>query len=581
MMSSVDDPCIWRGYAAALERLQVLEARARNPRDPLLRSCRAELEQVRRRLGNPTIPRLQYVAKRFPLPVLVAVVDAWSEATGLHGVRGAFNMTADEVVQMVAAAASRSNIPQVRAGHTPYDRYLPWVAAQLAPLHRAAIRAARRCAAWRLSQLYEGHPHTAFLAGVSRAKDLVDISMLATDENRDAYVAFSKPGRAGGPCAAWELAHFQYLNAAAKIRQEFRVITEWADATGTDLGTVDIDAATAAAGEWAKVQDAKSCDPVPQGTVVYRWQDGWTVQELTTYEQLRCESALLRHCVKDYYEEVKGGDVVIYSLRDPTGRPRVTMEWNPSRHVMVQVRAFANRAPTTELVLQLAQFREGCPLLNTPWTRAEPRIHAISDMMGYLATYVARLPDHQGKRRKVEVHVFTNRSWGRTRLAFSDEVYQEYVEDRDTEVMDVVDNVAESMVNAGLRPCDEDEDDDEADCIDEDEWAAMERQYLDEALVGWEEGWTPSISISGVSLRERELNDLAWRLWVDDMMDRDGSLLEDRTGSSVDDDELMGAVMDAPIVGVWMRVGSGPHGRLDPGEPAGPCKRRSGQRSTK
>ena len=63
-----------------------------------------------------------------------------------------------------------------------------------------------------------------------------------------------------------------------------------------------------------------------QGEVVFSWPDGWTAQRLTTKPQLEFEGAAQRHCVGGYCEDVRRGDVEIYSIRRPDGMPEVTIE---------------------------------------------------------------------------------------------------------------------------------------------------------------------------------------------------------------------------------------------------------------
>lgn len=63
-----------------------------------------------------------------------------------------------------------------------------------------------------------------------------------------------------------------------------------------------------------------------QGDVVYKFHDGWTIQKLTTEDQLQYEGDEMGHCVGGYSHQVGEGQTIIYSLRDPKGNPHVTME---------------------------------------------------------------------------------------------------------------------------------------------------------------------------------------------------------------------------------------------------------------
>jgi hypothetical protein len=72
-------------------------------------------------------------------------------------------------------------------------------------------------------------------------------------------------------------------------------------------------------------QERANAEP---GKVVMRFDDGWTVQELTTRSQLGAEGKNMGHCVGglSYFDAVTSGDIQIFSLRDAKGIPRVTLE---------------------------------------------------------------------------------------------------------------------------------------------------------------------------------------------------------------------------------------------------------------
>lgn len=65
--------------------------------------------------------------------------------------------------------------------------------------------------------------------------------------------------------------------------------------------------------------------------VLHAWPDGWTLRRLRP-EHLDYEGDAMGHCVGGYgYEdEVRDGNKAILSLRDPSGRPHVTAELEPS-----------------------------------------------------------------------------------------------------------------------------------------------------------------------------------------------------------------------------------------------------------
>jgi 2'-5' RNA ligase len=65
------------------------------------------------------------------------------------------------------------------------------------------------------------------------------------------------------------------------------------------------------------------------GEVVHQWDDGWTVRRLTEPEHLEAEGDAMGHCVGGYADMVQQGETLIYSLRDPQGKPHATWEVRP------------------------------------------------------------------------------------------------------------------------------------------------------------------------------------------------------------------------------------------------------------
>lgn len=73
----------------------------------------------------------------------------------------------------------------------------------------------------------------------------------------------------------------------------------------------------------------------------------WQLLELTNSNQLRSEGAALHHCVASYADRCYRGTSSIWSLRLWRGgkvRPVLTIEVDPRRRAVVQVRGYANRA---------------------------------------------------------------------------------------------------------------------------------------------------------------------------------------------------------------------------------------------
>lgn len=127
------------------------------------------------------------------------------------------------------------------------------------------------------------------------------------------------------------LTETQWTSRFAEMRDELErhgtVIAQWAQAEHVDIMRLGYDEVVERAGAWFR--EHKEERDVPQGEVVYKFKDGYTIQKLTAPEQLKLEGDVMGHCVGSYCEAVSTGRSVIYSLRDKKGRPHVTIEWQP------------------------------------------------------------------------------------------------------------------------------------------------------------------------------------------------------------------------------------------------------------
>ena len=81
---------------------------------------------------------------------------------------------------------------------------------------------------------------------------------------------------------------------------------------------------------------------VQKGTVpVFKAATGETVVVLTERESLADEGSRMAHCVATYDRWVESGESKIFSLRDPNGLPRATIEAD-HRGTVWQIKGFAN-----------------------------------------------------------------------------------------------------------------------------------------------------------------------------------------------------------------------------------------------
>lgn len=81
---------------------------------------------------------------------------------------------------------------------------------------------------------------------------------------------------------------------------------------------------------------------------------GWRWVQVVASDSLDREGALMRHCVGSYADTVEEGRSVIYSLRDPDNKPRLTIEARGPH--LSQLKAFANGACPPNLMPAAREF---------------------------------------------------------------------------------------------------------------------------------------------------------------------------------------------------------------------------------
>lgn len=129
-----------------------------------------------------------------------------------------------------------------------------------------------------------------------------------------------------------------YRDAEVALLGKAPAIAMWASHENADLSKTDL----ATALEAIQHFDAFEGE-MPQGRVVYRFDDGYTIQELSDNE-LEAEGEAMQHCVGDYCLADTPG-IHIYSLRDERGMPHVTMEYDGQSGHFVQIQGKQNDTP--------------------------------------------------------------------------------------------------------------------------------------------------------------------------------------------------------------------------------------------
>lgn len=327
---------------AAREGFQVEHGMTTDLGTATLEGLSKELESYRQH--NPVIPRIEYVTKTYPDFVVVATLSAWAEAVGQHGLREhamrIFHDGPEDDVGRVIRVLPRLMKEWKAPADTPFDRYLPWVAREFNRIYKPYKKAARR----------RGLP--SFPAHF----DMASLTLgRITPENEP---------------VSREIV--QLRDDTRILRDRFGSVANWAAANNVDLNRYTWEQAITLAAEWA---EAREIEGIPQGKIVYEFDDGWTVQELgidphlpTAQAELNAEGDIMQHCLDTYDAREAGKLFRIFSLRDPKGRPHTTMEWYPHERYVVQLRGKQNDAPQQEYLERMTAFRDAVLDPLTGWT---------------------------------------------------------------------------------------------------------------------------------------------------------------------------------------------------------------------
>lgn len=127
-----------------------------------------------------------------------------------------------------------------------------------------------------------------------------------------------------------------------------------------DISSYDIEKAEMASDQWHATMAGQGEGLIYEPTEPYaimldlnydeqhpNW-DGWTIQEVSTKNDLQCEGNLMNHCVGGYGRDVQSGSSRIFSLRDPQNRPHATIETDNSGTQVRQIKGNSNDVPKRE-----------------------------------------------------------------------------------------------------------------------------------------------------------------------------------------------------------------------------------------
>lgn len=116
----------------------------------------------------------------------------------------------------------------------------------------------------------------------------------------------------------------------SRMISRFRAVCIWASENKVDIGKLTAEEAL----DQSEGYESKASQKAAQkeandaaNPVIYKFPDGWYVQELKTDEALKNEGDRMGHCVGGYCDVVKSGSTRVFSLRNPKGGSRVTLEY--------------------------------------------------------------------------------------------------------------------------------------------------------------------------------------------------------------------------------------------------------------
>lgn len=307
---------------------------------------------------NPPIDRLRFIAKTYakqPWVILdmVSVIantvgdDHWAQRVREAAVQADPQLAADLENTYAIVGAGQLNYHRYSLlGQSPlpdrYDDVAQAVVAMVA--ERAPFRephAADGAFPWMATQL------SKLVKAFSRHRSYDTAARAAQQEYAEAFAFFKRSGTAIG---IW-------------MRETRPDITKmsWRDVQ-REIDSYDFGDALGSKGE-----------------IVYEWDDGWTIQKLTTDDQLEHEGEAMQHCVGTYCEDVRDGLSEIYSLRSPKGTSHVTVEYDPKRKKFAQVKGKQNDAPRPEYQERIDEWaKEGGLDLSG---RMPPHIRDLVDFM--------------------------------------------------------------------------------------------------------------------------------------------------------------------------------------------------------
>lgn len=191
-------------------------------------------------------------------------------------------------------------------------------------------------------------------------------------------------GRSGEELIPW-IAHRYYLVARTNSIAQRRFIEqliprvafpimEWSQRARPRPNLFDMSIEEAADRSRTFAESAVPKKAPSQGIVVYRFADGWTVQELYLRNHLVDEGNFMHTCVGQdkhgYPERVSNEEIRIYSIRDPNGFPRATLTWDLDSQLLTEASAPLNEPLDKDVAARAVEFGRHKDMDNVQLLRA-------------------------------------------------------------------------------------------------------------------------------------------------------------------------------------------------------------------
>lgn len=298
---------------------------------------------------------------------------------------------------------------------TRYDPMLPWLAAQIAKKQRQLAKAVRKRGPvfkegveeaeigdlaipyrayvgddafgnkWARAKGRDDGPEAITMDQIAslfrRVKTYTDahnldtiirVSQARLDQNRTARYTDQETNAALRLLrrTGWAITSDIRAYLAAIDIDDLFLLGAWFEAESPDLGDYDLGSAREEAADWSRWMneaEENKCQPLPESPERYVWPDGWRVVELDTDLATTCDGEVMKFCIDEYEPEIfahNGGDLRVFSLRDPENRPQATMGFDKEYGEIENhhFRGFANQVPDPMSMARMSEFRRLHPM---------------------------------------------------------------------------------------------------------------------------------------------------------------------------------------------------------------------------